>query len=77
MGLVLHTPANEGKLRDIYRHAVANAVELFIVTAFLTEWDTGLKLNANCRRFRVIIGKDFGITLECGSVEPRPRTIKP
>ena len=60
--LILHTPDSNGELRDIYRHAFTNAVELFIVTAFLTEWDTSLELSADCRRFRVITGKDFGIT---------------
>jgi HKD family nuclease len=60
--LILHTPDSNGELRDIYRHAFTNAVELFIVTAFLTEWDTSLELSAGCRRFRVITGKDFGIT---------------
>jgi len=38
------------------------AVELYVVTAYLTEWDSSLELNANCKRFRVIVGKDFGIT---------------
>lgn len=28
----------------------------------LTEWDPGLELQADCRRFRLIVGKDFGIT---------------
>jgi HKD family nuclease len=60
--LILHTPESNGELRDIYRHAFKNAIELFLVTAFLTEWDNTLELNAGCRRFRVIIGKDFGIT---------------
>lgn len=32
------------------------------MTAYLTEWDRSLELNPNCRSFRVIIGKDFGIT---------------
>jgi HKD family nuclease len=63
MSLILHTPDSKGELSNIYRHALANAVELFIITAFLTEWDDiSLKLNPDCRRFRVIIGKDFGIT---------------
>jgi HKD family nuclease len=62
MRLILHTPENDGQLGRIYRHAMANAVELYIVTAFLTEWDASLKLNSGCRRFRIIAGKDFGIT---------------
>jgi HKD family nuclease len=62
MRLILHTPESEGELRNVYREAFENAVELFIVTAFLTAWDSDLELNPRCRRFRVIVGKDFGIT---------------
>ncbi len=62
MKLILHTSHCKSELSDIYRHALASAVELFIITAYLTEWDTSLKLNADCRKFRVIIGRDFGIT---------------
>src|SRR5689334_19651341 len=29
---------------------------------YLTEWDGTLKLNPKCRRFRFIVGEDFGIT---------------
>jgi len=62
MNLIFHTPNSGSDLSRYYRRAFENAVELFIVTAYLTEWDTSLKLNSDCRRFRVIIGKDFGIT---------------
>ncbi|HEV3038748.1 MAG TPA: phospholipase D family protein [Candidatus Angelobacter sp.] len=60
--LLLHTPNADGVLSRYYQQAFSNAVELFIVTAYLTEWDYLLRLNPNCRSFRVIIGKDFGIT---------------
>lgn len=62
MKLILHTPEGDSELSSYYRQALANAVELFIVTAYLTEWNASLKLNSDCQRFRVIIGKDFGIT---------------
>ena len=62
MDLLLHTPNVVGKLRHYYERAFKNAVELFIVTAYLTEWDDSLKLSSACRSFRVIVGKDFGIT---------------
>ena len=62
MNLLLHTPNSDSELSKYYRHAFEQAVELFIVTAYLTEWDASLELNSGCRRFRVIIGKDFGIT---------------
>jgi HKD family nuclease len=60
--LLLHTPNIAGELRNYYKRAFQNAVELFIVTAYLTEWDDSLELNPACRSFRAIIGKDFGIT---------------
>lgn len=62
MNLALHTPDSKSTLSRYYRRAFSNAVELFIVSAYLTEWDTSLRLNPLCRSFRVIVGKDFGIT---------------
>jgi len=62
MNLLLHTPDSDSILSQYYQRAFKQAVELFIVTAYLTDWDTSLKLNPNCRSFRVIIGKEFGIT---------------
>jgi len=62
MELILHTPDSDNNLSHYYQIAFQEAIELFIVTAYLTEWDASLKLNPKCGRFRVIIGKDFGIT---------------
>lgn len=62
MNLFLHTPNDDSKLSLYYQRAFKQAVELFIVTAYLTDWDSSLKLSPNCRSFRLIIGKDFGIT---------------
>jgi hypothetical protein len=62
MDLVLHTPDSKSKLSRLYQQAFHNSVELFIVTAYLTAWDTSLKLKPKCRSFWLIIGKDFGIT---------------
>jgi hypothetical protein len=62
MDLLLHAPNTDGELSRYYERAFKNAVELFVVTAYLTEWDASLKLNPECRSFRVIIGRDFGIT---------------
>ena len=55
-------PDRELKLLQCYRRAFEKAVELFIVSAFLTEWNSSFVLNPHCRRFKLIIGKDFGIT---------------
>jgi len=63
-------PSKKTKLRNLYKKAFANAKELFVVSAYLTEWDNTLKLNTDCTTFKLIIGKDFGITrkLACSKV---------
>src|SRR5277367_20496 len=45
-----------------YKTAFENAIELSVVTAYLTDWDASLILNSDCRRFRIIVGSNFGIT---------------
>jgi HKD family nuclease len=62
MNLILHTPDNKGSLTRCYQKAFSEAVELFIITAYLTDWDDTLHLNSRCSHFRIIIGRDFGIT---------------
>jgi len=62
MKLMLHGPGGQTGLTTNYRTAFAEAVEIFVVSAYLTDWDVDLKLNPACRRLRIIIGKDFGIT---------------
>jgi hypothetical protein len=62
MKLMLHRQNEESKLSEYYRRAFDAAIELSIVTAYLTDWDDSLKINRNCGAFRLIIGKDFGIT---------------
>lgn len=62
MKLFLHSPTLQTELAKAYLDAFATATELFVVSAYLTEWDDTLRLNSNCKTFRLIIGKDFGIT---------------
>ena len=62
MKLFLHSPSKQSELTGIYKNAFSNAKELFVVSAYLTDWDQTLILNAKCKHFRLIIGKDFGIT---------------
>ena len=62
MEIILHTGERRSELAAHYHAAFADAVELYIVSAYLTEWDTDIKLAPSCKRFRFIIGKDFGIT---------------
>jgi len=62
MNLLLHGANTVCDLSSYYKRAFKNAVELFVVTAYLTDWDATLELNPKCRSFRVITGRDFGIT---------------
>src|SRR5690348_9145573 len=62
MEIILHTDERRSALGSHYRAAFADAVELYVVSAYLTEWDVAIKLVPGCKRFRFIIGKDFGIT---------------
>lgn len=62
MKLILHSPSSSSEITDIYKQAFSEAVRLYVVSAYLTEWDISLELNSECKKFRVIVGKDFGIT---------------
>lgn len=62
LDVMLHEPGGAGALSKLYEHAFKHAVELHLVTAFLTDWNADLKPSAACTRIRIIIGKDFGIT---------------
>jgi HKD family nuclease len=62
MKLILHSPSSGTDIKEIYNQAFTEAVKLYVVTAYLTEWDVSLELNPECEKFRVIVGKDFGIT---------------
>jgi hypothetical protein len=53
--LVLHPSIIGGRLSRYYKRAFKDAVELFVVTAYLTDWDRRLELNPKCRSFRIII----------------------
>lgn len=60
--LFLHTSGKSSDLTDEYRRALSCATELLIVSAYLTNWNSSIPLNQGCERFRMIVGKDFGIT---------------
>ncbi|TNH40955.1 phospholipase D-like domain-containing protein [Paracoccus haeundaensis] len=68
--LFFHSKNEDSNLKSFYHRAFNSAVELLIVNAYLTNWDSTTKLNKNCARFRMIVGKDFGITrkLACKDV---------
>lgn len=62
MQLTLQGFETNARLALHYRSAFEEAVELAVVSAYLTEWDASLTLNPKCRQFKMIVGKDFGIT---------------
>jgi hypothetical protein len=49
-------------LTGAYRRAFSRAVELRVLTAFLTDWNADLHLNSRCRLFVMIVGGSFGLT---------------
>lgn len=49
-------------LEQYYERAFSESKELYIVSAYLTNWKPKITLNAACQKFRFIVGKDFGIT---------------
>ena len=59
---LLLLPDNASKLARVYRDAFAQAEHLLLVSAFLTNWHSDLKLGARCKTLRIIVGSDFGIT---------------
>ncbi|TAJ98102.1 MAG: hypothetical protein EPO10_16940 [Reyranella sp.] len=69
MDLVLHPSGSDSALSSNYRRAFAQATTLFVVSAYLTEWNKSLKLGPNCDKFRIIVGKDFGVTRKSACVD--------
>jgi hypothetical protein len=62
MEIVLHRNDQPNTLGRHYTTAFQNARELYLVSAYLTNWEAGFKLTPSCKHFRFIVGKDFGIT---------------
>jgi hypothetical protein len=50
------------ELRDVYNRALDEAEELYIASAYLTEWDLSHKLGSACKRVVFLVGTDFGLT---------------
>lgn len=81
MLLLLH-PIGEGddsSLSEQYETAIEEAIELHIVSAYLTDWSVRAKLRKDCDELTFIVGTDFGITTKdaCRSVlKWLPRTMK-
>jgi len=50
------------ELREVYNRALDEAEELYIASAYLTEWDASHKLSSACKRVVFLVGTDFGLT---------------
>lgn len=64
MDLILH-PVNDSavlSLTDLYDRAISEALELFIVSAYLTDWKPNGIINKDCEEMSFIVGTDFGLT---------------
>jgi len=57
MKLILHSPSSDTDIKEVYSRAFTEAVKLYVVTAYLTEWDVDLELSPECEKFRVISEK--------------------
>jgi hypothetical protein len=60
--LFLHPVGQGQNIADLYKRAFSEAVELYVLSAYLRVWNTDLKINKQCGSFVFIVGKDFGIT---------------
>jgi HKD family nuclease len=60
--LLLHSPDESQDLSECYSRALKSGEEIFIVSAYLTNWQKEVQLNPSCNHFRMVVGKDFGIT---------------
>ncbi len=73
MSILLQPPAgasDEESLTNLYDRAISEAIELFIVTAYLTDWKPKSAVRDDCEELSFIVGTDFGITTRkaCRSV---------
>lgn len=62
LNLHLHHPDKPNGLISSYQRALMSGTEVLIVSAYLTQWKPEAQLNPDCRRFRMVVGTDFGLT---------------
>lgn len=60
--LLLPKKSEDLSLEKIYQRALSRSKELYIVSAYLTDWGIKEELGSQCESFLFIVGKDFGIT---------------
>lgn len=63
MDLVLcPSEVDDNKLRTLYVTALQDAREIYIASAYLTDWPADLVIGRNCDRIVFLVGTDFGLT---------------
>jgi HKD family nuclease len=60
--ILLPKKSDNLSLDGIYHRALSRSKELYIASAYLTEWGIKESLGDQCESFLFIVGKDFGIT---------------
>jgi len=56
-------------LRVAYDRAFKEATELYIASAYLTEWNASNPLNSVCKRVLFVVGTDFGLSRKKAMLE--------
>ncbi|MFJ3449682.1 phospholipase D family protein [Pseudomonas sichuanensis] len=69
MDLLLLPDSSKATLADVYRRAFRRSTHLYIVSAYLTNWDIEEELGKQCETFTFIVGKDFGITRKAACLQ--------
>lgn len=59
---IIYLPDDEPILHELYASVLQTAEEIYILSAYLTEWDFNVSLNKSNQRFSFIFGRDFGLS---------------
>ena len=59
---IIYLPDDEKILHQLYSSVLQTADEVYILSAYLTEWDFNVSLNKSNQRFSFIFGRDFGLS---------------
>lgn len=59
---VLLNPDSKNDLISLYKRAFEKAEEIYLATAFLTDWSFTIKPKKDCRKFVALVGTNFGLT---------------
>ena len=76
---VLLNPKDNENLIDLYNGAFKRAEEIYIATAFLTDWSFPHKPAKVCKKFVALVGTNFGLTRKAACLsllEWLPRSLR-